>query len=145
MVTPETTARLTPREAAALLLEDDAATAAFGMELVAVGPGCATMQMLVRPDMLNGHLTGHGGIIATLADSTFAVACNTRGEETVASGVSIEFLEPVRLGDLLVAEAVEVVRRGRSGVYDVRVSRGETTVATFRGRSRSLGRLIGRA
>jgi acyl-CoA thioesterase len=39
---------------------------------------------------------------------------------------------------VLVAEAVEVVRRGRSGVYDVSVRRGDETVAVFRGKSREL-------
>lgn len=136
---------MSPEDVAAALLADDAASAALGMELVSVGRGAATMRMVVRPTMLNGHRTGHGGLIAALADSTFAVACNSRGVETVASGFAIEFLAPVRLGDVLVAEAVEVAVQGRSGVYDVTVRRedGGEVVATFRGRSRSLGVPLG--
>lgn len=140
---------MAPEEVAAYLLKDDAASAWLGMELVEVGAGSATMRMRVRPEMLNGHGTGHGGIIATLADSAFAIACNTCGQETVASGFTVDFLAPVREGDVLVAEALEVATKGRSGVYDVTVRRqpangavGEV-VATFRGRSRSLGVPIG--
>ncbi|OLR92860.1 phenylacetic acid degradation protein PaaD [Actinokineospora bangkokensis] len=120
----------------------DAASRALGMSLDEVGPGSATVSMPVRPDMVNGWDLCHGGLIASLADSAFAVACNSRGAVTVASGFSVEFLEPGRLGDVLVAEAREVSLRGRSGVYDVTVRAGGRVIAEFRGRSRSLDRRI---
>ena len=66
----------------------DAASAALGMELVDVGPGTARVSMVVRPDMVNGHDLCHGGLIATLADSAFALACNSHGPVTVAAGFS---------------------------------------------------------
>jgi acyl-CoA thioesterase len=140
VVTPVTP--VTPEQAAELLLRDDAATKRLGITLLEVGPGRARMAMLVGEDMVNGHRTAHGGFLAAFADSAFAVACNSHGEVTVAAGFSIEFLEPAHAGDELIAEAVEVVRRGRSGVYDVIIRRGQTVIATFRGRSRSLGRPI---
>lgn len=133
---------VTPEQAAAILLRDDAATKRLGITLLEVGAGRARMSMLVGDDMVNGHLTAHGGFLAAFADSAFAVACNSHGEVTVAAGFSIDFLEPAHAGDELIAEAVEVVRRGRSGVYDVTIRRGRTVIATFRGRSRSLGRPI---
>src|SRR3954453_19417892 len=82
---------------------------------------------------------------AGLADSDFAVACNTYGDVTVAAGFDIAFVAPSRLGDELTAEAVERVRFGRSGLYDVSVRATDPAgrvrlVAEFRGRSRSLGR-----
>jgi acyl-CoA thioesterase len=116
----------------------DTASKALGMEIDDVGPGSARLSMRVREDMVNGWDICHGGLIATLADSTFAFACNSYGGVTVASGFQIDFLEPARLGDLLVAEAREVVLRGRSGIYDVTVRRGDTVIAEFRGRSRTL-------
>ena len=110
------------------------------MTLEDVGPGQARLAMEVRPDMVNGHDLCHGGLIATLADSAFAFACNSHGTVTVAAGFDITLLEPAHLGDLLVAEAREVVRRGRSGVYDVTIRRGDTVIAEFRGRSRGSDR-----
>ena len=130
------------RRSAEAMWADDAASRKLGMELVSVSQGRAEVTMAVRDDMVNGHALCHGGLIATLADSTFALACNTYGEVTVASGFEIDFLEPGRLGDVLVATAVERVRRKRSGIYDVTVRSGETVIAEFRGRSRSLGRPI---
>lgn len=133
---------ISPAEAARIMLRDDAATAALGIELLEIDAGHARVSMSVRPDMVNGWGSAHGGFVSALADSAFALACNSYGVVTVASGFSIDFLEPGRVGDTLVADAVEVVRHGRSGVYDVTISRDDTVIATFRGRSRSQGRPI---
>jgi acyl-CoA thioesterase len=109
------------------------------MELVACEPGRALMRMTVRQEMLNGHQICHGGFIFTLADSTFAFACNSHNKVTVAAGCSIEFLKPGQLGDVLTCEGVEQVLQGRHGIYDMKVSnqRGEL-VAMFRGKSTSI-------
>ena len=120
----------------------DAASRALGMELVEVGPGRARVSMVVRPDMVNGHDLCHGGLIASLADSAFALACNSHGPVTVAAGFSIDFLQPGRLGQTLYADAREVSRRGRSGIYDVTVRSDDAedgeVIAEFRGRSRTI-------
>jgi acyl-CoA thioesterase len=126
-----------------IMWEADAASAMLGMEIDELGRGEARVSMLVRPDMVNGHDLCHGGLVASLADSAFALACNSHGTVTVAAGFEIDFLEPARLGQVLQAHAREVALRGRSGLYDVTVRAGETVIAEFRGRSRSLGRRIG--
>jgi len=114
----------------------DAASRALGFELAEVRAGYARMRAAVRPDFLNGHGICHGGLIFTLADSTFAFACNSYNVNTVASGCSIEFLRPVRGGEVLTAEAVEQTVSGRTGIYDIRVTNGAgETVAMFRGKS----------
>jgi len=118
---------------------DDRASKALGMQVLAIGPGTATLSMTVRDDMLNGHDICHGGLITTLADSTFAFACNAYNEVTVASGFDVNLVTAARLGDVLTATASEVNKAGRTGVYDidVRNQRGER-VAAFRGRSYTL-------
>ncbi|WP_460445739.1 hydroxyphenylacetyl-CoA thioesterase PaaI [Angustibacter aerolatus] len=126
------------------MLAADRASAALGMELLAVSPGRATVRMTVRPDMANGYDVAHGGLVFALADTAFAVACNTHGVVTVAAGADVTFVSSARVGDVLVAEAVETDVFGRSGLTDVRVTREADggVVAVFRGRSRSLGRPI---
>jgi len=118
------------------MLADDQATRMLGMQVNEVGPGRAVLQMVVRADMLNGHAICHGGLITTLADSSFAFACNSYNELTVASGFSVDLLAPARLGDVLTASCTELSKAGRTGVYDaeVRNQRGER-IAIFRGRS----------
>jgi acyl-CoA thioesterase len=123
-------------EVAAAMWARDSASQALGMALEEVRPGYARLRMAVRPDMLNGHGTCHGGVVFALADSAFAFACNSRGIVTVASGCSVEFLAPAREGDELVAVATERSLEGRNGVYDVDVRTvDERLVAAFRGRS----------
>jgi len=131
-LTPDALARATARA----MYDADACSRAFGMEISEVRAGYARLQMRVRPEFLNGHQTCHGGIIFTLADSTFAFACNSYNLNTVAAGCSIEYLRPVYGNDLLTAEAIEQTRSGRHGIYDIRVTNqtGET-VAMFRGKS----------
>lgn len=123
---------------------EDVASQALGMEVAAVHPGRAEVTMTVRADMVNGWGMCHGGLVAALADSAFAVACNSYGSVTVAAGFEVAFLEPARLGDRLRASAEERVRRGRTGVYDVTVRRqsDDAVVAEFRGRSHDTGRAI---
>ena len=116
----------------------DLASKALGMQLEECGNGRARVSMLVRDDMVNGHGLCHGGLVASLADSAFAVACNSRGVSTVAAGFDITLLASAYRGDLLVATARELVLQGRSGIYDVTVHRGDEVIAEFRGRSRAL-------
>jgi acyl-CoA thioesterase len=121
------------------MFANDRASKGLGLQVVDVGPGAATVTMTVRSDMLNGHDICHGGLVATLADSAFAFACNSYNELTVASGFSIDLVAPARLGDVLTARCCEVSKAGRTGVYDADVTnqRGER-VAVFRGRSHTL-------
>lgn len=114
----------------------DHASQALGMRLERVAPGQAELSMTVRRDMVNGHAICHGGFVFTLADSTFAYACNSYNANTVAQGCAIDYLGPAREGDVLRAVGRERHRTGRTGVYDIEVTnqRGET-VALFRGKS----------
>ena len=118
------------------MFRNDRASKMLGMRVAEVTPGCATLSMTIRDDMLNGHDICHGGLVTTLADSAFAFACNSYDELTVASGFSVDLLAPGRLNDVLTARCAEVSKAGRTGVYDCEITnqRGER-VAVFRGRS----------
>lgn len=139
MAPPLTPQALASQVGEAMFAADAASRDFLGMELLACEPGRARMRMSVREPMLNGHRICHGGLIFTLADSTFAFACNSHNRVTVAAGCSIEFLRPAQLGDVLTCEGVERVLQGRHGIYDMTVSnqRGEV-VALFRGKSTAI-------
>jgi acyl-CoA thioesterase len=128
------------RRCAAALYSGDRASQHLGMSIDEVAPGRATVRMRVTETMLNGHDICHGGYLVMVADSAFAFACNTYDQVTVAAGFDVTFLRSARLGDVLVATAVERARAGKSGIYDVTVARqtdgGPEVVAEFRGRSR---------
>ena len=124
------------RAVADVMWAQDRASQTMGMRLKEIGAGTATLAMTVQPEHCNGFGILHGGLLAALADSAFAFACNSYNQNTVASACHIDFLAPARLGDVLEAEAVERSRSGRTGVYDITVRvRGGKTVALFRGKS----------
>jgi acyl-CoA thioesterase len=132
------------RRAAQVLYEGDRASQALGIHLLDVAPGSARTSMRVRADMVNGHRICHGGLLFALADSAFAFACNSYGDNVVAAAGSIDYLAPAREGDELTATARELWRSKRTGLYEIDVTnqRGER-IALFRGRShRVAGQLI---
>ncbi|MFI7490021.1 hydroxyphenylacetyl-CoA thioesterase PaaI [Micromonospora echinaurantiaca] len=121
------------------MFDADAASRSLGIELVSAAEGAAEARMRVTGAMVNGHAIAHGGYVFLLADTAFALACNSHGPVTVAAGGEITFVRPAREGDLLIARATERTRYGRSGIYDVTVSREDgEVVAEFRGRSRTV-------
>lgn len=134
---------MTPRErakkSAAVMWSDDRASSWLGMKLTDVDEGTATLSLTVQEHHANGHGICHGGITFALADSAFAFACNSRNQSTVAQHNSITYTAPASLGDMLTAKAREVSLTGRSGIYDVTVTKQDgTIVAEFRGHSRAI-------
>ena len=128
------------KRSAEAMWRGDGASAWFGMELVDIDEGTATLSLTVAPHHTNGHGICHGGVVFALADSAFAFACNSRNVATVAFQNAITYLAPGRDGDRLTAIAREISLQGRNGIYDVTVTRGDGTVlAEFRGHSRALG------
>ena len=131
---------MTARNAAHAMFDTDEASKGLGIELVEAADGRAVATMKVTESMVNGHDIAHGGYLFLLADTAFALACNTHGPVTVAAGAEISFVAAGRLGDHLTATATERTRYGRNGIYDVTVHRdtpeGPQVVAEFRGRSR---------
>jgi len=132
-VTPEV---LAAKVGESMFAADVASSHTMGMELLLCAPGYARMRMQVKKLHLNGHGICHGGFIFTLADSTFAFACNSHNKNAVAASASIEFLKPAQLGDVLTCTGIEQVLSGRHGVYDMAVlNQHEEVIALFRGKS----------
>lgn len=128
----------TGERATGAMIERDRASAALGMVVEHDEPGHAVVSLQVTEAMLNGFAITHGGVVFSLADTAFAIACNEDSRVTVASGADIDFLKPTTAGQRLTATAVRRARYGRSGLYDVTVT-DETgsVVAEMRGRSRT--------
>jgi acyl-CoA thioesterase len=134
-MTPETRAQ----KSAEAMWADDNASPWFGMEIVEVSEGHATLALTLEPHHANGHGICHGGVTFSLADSAFAFACNSRNQNTVAQTNTITYIAPGRVGDRLTAVAREISLTGRSGIYDVTVTNQDgTVIAEFRGNSRAI-------
>lgn len=118
------------------MMQRDAASAMLGMTVERDEPGEAVVSMTVRSDMLNGFAITHGGLVFTLADTAFAIACNEDERVTVAAGADIAFLKSTTAGQRLTARAARRVVSGRTGLYDITVTdESGDVVAEVRGRS----------
>ncbi len=112
----------------------------LGGELTDWGPGTATVRLVTGPE--HGNLAGtvHGGVVATVADAAFEVACNSWGRVALAAGLSVHYTAPARVGCTLTARAVEVSRGRRMGSYRLEVDDGERQVAWFQALAHRSGR-----
>jgi acyl-CoA thioesterase len=108
----------------------------MGIVIEEARAGYARLTMTIDETMINGHDIAHGGMTFTLADTAFAYACNSRNDPYVALQCSISFSAAAKLGDRLIAVGEQRSgARGRTGVYDITVTRaidGEL-LALFRG------------
>ena len=102
------------------LFKSDRYAELSNIELLTAGPGRATAKMTLHPHHLNALGTVQGGAIFTLADFTFAVACNSHGTMAVALDVSIVFMKAATAGTLR-AEAKEISKNFKVGLYLVEV------------------------
>ena len=133
-------ANLLANKVAHAMLAAEGTGPAWGLTIEEAREGYARVSMAVRADMLNGHGYAHGGMIFALADSAFAYVCNGANHASMAAQASIVFLDKVREGETLIAEAIEVAREGRAGVTRVGVIAGDgRKIAEFTGYSRTLG------
>ena len=106
----------------------------MGIEVLEIKEGYSRIKMKIRPEMINGLGVVHGGIAFSLADSAFAFACNNRDNLSLALDTSINFTKPVRVNDILEAEATELHNGRSTGLYHIRISnQKKEIVALFKG------------
>ena len=116
------------------MMEKDLFSQWLGIELIEIKEGYSKIKMIVRSEMINGFNIVHGGIAFSLADSSFAFACNNRNILSVALDTSINFLKPVHPGDILTAEARELHNGKSTGLYHVKITNQHGhLVALFKG------------
>ena len=128
------------RRVADHMLASEGTGPAWDLKIEEVREDYARVSMVVRADMLNGHGFAHGGMIFALADSAFAYVCNGANHASMAAQASIVFLDKVKEGETLIADAPEVAREGRAGVTRVAVRASDgRAIAEFTGYSRTLG------
>ncbi len=125
---------LLAQKAVDYMMQHDYFSQWMGVTVLAVKDGYSKIQMTLRKEMMNGFGIAHGGVTFALADSAFAFACNSDGRVTVALDVSISFPKPGKEGDTLIAEAKQVNKTNRTGLYMIEVTNQHNElVAVFKG------------
>lgn len=116
------------------MIKNDPFSAWLGIVCEEVSEGHCVLRMRVKKQMLNGFGILHGGISFSLADSALAFAANGYGHHAMSIHNSIDYLQPCRLGDELLAIASEESRTSRLARYRVEIHGDEgKTIALFRG------------
>ena len=106
----------------------------LGIEGASGGFGRATVSLKVSREHLNFNGTCHGGVIFALADTAFGLAANSHGAVAAGIDAHITYQVALQAGDVLTANAIEITRSRRLGVYRVDVTRADgTPVSSFTG------------
>ena len=124
----------TPTQVVNHMMQHDLFSQWLGIEVLEIKEGYSKITMTVRKEMINGFGIVHGGIAFSLADSAFAFACNNRNVLSVALDTSINFIKPVHVGDVLIAESKEIHNGKSTGLYHITITnQKEHIVAVFKG------------
>lgn len=116
------------------IMKQDLFSQWLGIELLVIKEGYSQIKMTVRTEMINGLGVVHGGIAFSFADSCFAFACNSRNILSLALDTAINFIKPVFVGDILIAEAQEIHNGKSTGLYQITITNQHTIlVALFKG------------
>ncbi len=116
------------------MMKDDMFSQWLGIEVMEIKEGFSKIKMTVRKEMMNGLGIVHGGVAFSLADSAFAFACNNRNVLSVALDTAINFLKPVHVNDVLIAEAKELHNGKSTGLYYITITNQHAhIVAVFKG------------
>jgi acyl-CoA thioesterase len=116
------------------MMEHDLFSQWLGIVVLEIKEGYSKIKMTVRPEMINGFGIVHGGIAFSLADSAFAFACNNRNVLSVALDTSINFIKPVHVDDVLVAEVKELHNGKSTGLYHITITNQKNhEIAIFKG------------
>jgi len=116
------------------LLSKDRFSTWLGITVLEFSEGSCKISMVIRDEMLNGFDIVHGGVTFAFADSALAIASNGYNKLSVALETSMSFTAPVKSGDQLTAEASEISRTNKIGVYHIIITnQDQVTVGVFKG------------
>jgi acyl-CoA thioesterase len=132
-----------PQQVVRHMMENDLFSQWLGIEVIDIKEGYSKIKMTVRKEMINGFGIVHGGVAFSLGDSAFAFACNNRNVLSVALDTSINFIKPVHVGDILIAEAKELHNGKSTGLYHITITnQKEHVVAMFKGTCYRTGKAL---
>ncbi len=125
---------MTPEQAKDALMKQDGFSKWMDVRIEQVDLGYCKLHYTIRPEMLNGFGTVHGGVLFSASDSALAFACNSHGTLSVALEVSISFTRPAFAGQVLTVEAQEINLGKTTGLYDIKTYNQEgKLICVFKG------------
>lgn len=125
---------MTPEQAKDALMLNDSFSKWLDIQIEKVDSGYCKLQYTIRPEMLNGFGSVHGGILFSASDSALGFACNSHGTLSVAMEVSISYTRPAFEGQVLTVEAQEINLGKTTALYDIKTYNHEgKLICVFKG------------
>lgn len=125
---------MTPEQASETLLKNDTFSKWLAIQIEAIASGYCKLNYTIRPEMLNGFGSVHGGILFAASDSALGFACNSHGTLSVAIEVSISYTRPAFEGQKLTVIAQEINLGKTTGLYDIKTYNEEgKLISVFKG------------
>ncbi len=94
----------------------------MGASLESAEEGRALARLTVDKRHLNGAGVCMGGVLFTLADWAFAAAVNSHDVLTLTTSANMTYIASAHEGDVITAEATEVVNHHRLPYAEVRIT-----------------------
>lgn len=104
----------------------------LGMQMIEAVPNRVVMELPVTEALSNRNGVMHGGAILGLTDNTGGTAASINlkpGENTVTVESKVNFLRPIRIGDVARATATPVHIGGTTQIWTIEVTRGDGKLA----------------
>ncbi|MDO5604637.1 MAG: PaaI family thioesterase [Paracoccus sp. (in: a-proteobacteria)] len=104
----------------------------LGIRLIEAGPDRVVMDLPVTVGLSNRNGVMHGGAILGLTDNAGGTASSLRlaeGENTVTLESKVNFLRPIRIGDVARATVTPVHLGRMTQIWDIAVTRGDGKLA----------------
>ena len=93
----------------------------LGIEVVKIENGYALVKLKVKDNFTNIYNFTHGGVIFSLADEAFELACNSRGFIEYGLNVNISYQKSSNIGDTIFAEAKFISESRKVAVYQIKI------------------------
>lgn len=131
------------KETAEYMLRKDFFSQWLGIEFIEIKDNYCLIKMPVKPEMINGLGTVHGGVTFAFADSALAFSSNNSGDAAVALNCYINFTKAAKNGDVLTAESIQLTDTRKTAVYDITIkNQNDEVVAGFRGTVYKIGKKV---
>lgn len=119
------------REAIFAAVRTEPLVVTLGMQLVELAAGFSAVEMDYDPGRMdNLFARAHGGALFALIDEAFETAAQTQGTVAVALNVNVTYVASPEPGARLRAEARQVSTTKKTAGYEIRVTAGDTLLAT---------------
>ena len=100
----------------------------LGIVVEEAGDSYSRVSLKLKPEYCNSEARAHGGVIFSLADQAFAIACNSRGYMAFGAEMKINYFEATKAGDTVTAEAKPIDIRKRISLWNIEVRNQESTL-----------------